>query len=170
MWQTTIGDEQYQWLRQTLENSNAKYKFVFSHHVLGTGRGGTENAKLFEWGGYNEKGIWEFDKMRPDWEMPIHDLMVKNGVTIFFQGHEHLFAKQEIDGVIYQSVPSPADDTYTAFNKDAYKSGDILPNSGFLNVTVSPEQVIVDYVLSFLPGDETGLYKNGDTGFSYVIK
>ena len=96
--------------------------------------------------------------------------MVKNGVTIFFQGHDHLFAKQELDGVIYQEVPNPADNTYTAFNKDAYTSGDTMPNSGFLNVTVSPEQVKVDYIRSFLPGDESGTNKNGAVGYSYTVK
>ena len=34
--------------------------------------------------------------------MPVHQLMVKNGVTIFFQGHDHLFARQERDGMVYQ--------------------------------------------------------------------
>jgi len=169
-WEITLGDSQYQWFKQTLEDSDAKYKFVFCHHVLETGRGGIENAKLYEWGGYNQKGIWEFDKMRPNWEMPIHDVMVKNGVKIFFQGHDHLFAKQELDGVIYQSVPNPDDDTYTAFNQDAYKSGDILPNSGFLNVTVSPEQVKVDYIRSFLTKDETVQNINGNIDFSYTVK
>lgn len=168
LWGITLGDVQYQWFKQTLENSGAKYKFVFTHHVLGTGRGGIENAELYEWGGYNRQGVWEFDKMRPGWELPIHDLMAKNGVTIFFQGHDHLFARQELDGVIYQSVPNPADDTYTAFNRDAY-IGDILPNSGFLNVTVSTEQVTVDYVRSYLPEDTTGQNSNGKVDFSYTV-
>lgn len=163
LWDITLGEDQYKWFKQILETSNAKYKFVFTHHVLGTGRGGIEEARLYEWGGYNQKGSWEFDKMRPGWESPIHQLMVKNGVTIFFQGHDHLFAKQELDGVIYQEVPSPADNTYTAFNKDAYATGDVLPNSGFLNVTVSAEQVKVDYIKS-------GQSNNGQSMFSYTIK
>lgn len=163
LWNNTLGDTQYQWFKQTLETSTAKYKFVFTHHVLGTGRGGIEEAKLFEWGGYNSKGVWEFDKMRPGWELPIHQLMVKNGVKIFFQGHDHLFAKQELDGVIYQEVPNPADDTYTAFNSDAYRSGHILPNSGFLNVAVSDDQVKVDYIKS-------GQSNNGQSIFSYTIQ
>lgn len=163
LWNNTLGEEQYQWFKKTLEESKAKYKFVFTHHVLGTGRGGIEEAKLFEWGGYNQQGIWEFDKMRPGWELPIHQLMVKNGVTIFFQGHDHLFARQELDGVIYQEVPNPADDTYTAFNRDAYISGDILPNSGFLNVAVSADQVKVDYIKS-------GQSDNGQSIFSYTVK
>ena len=28
-------DKQYNWLKQTLENSNAKYKFIFAHHTDG---------------------------------------------------------------------------------------------------------------------------------------
>ncbi len=163
LWNNTLGEVQYQWLKKALESSGAKYKFVFTHHVLGTGRGGIEEAKLYEWGGYNQKGVWEFDKMRPGWEMPIHQLMVKNGVTIFFQGHDHLFAKQELDGVIYQEVPNPADDTYTAFNQDAYKSGTTLPNSGFLDVAVSADQVKVDYIKS-------GQNNNGQSIYSYTVK
>jgi hypothetical protein len=170
LWQVTIGDEQYKWFKSTLENSQAKYKFVFEHHLLGTGRGGVENAGLFEWGGYNRAGVREFEKKRPGWEMPIHDLMVKNGVTIFFQGHDHLFVRQQLDGVVYQTVPVPADYSYSTFNAEYYKSGDILPNSGFLKVTVSPEQVKVDYIKSYLLKDETAKNINGGVAFSYVVK
>ena len=95
--------------------------------------------------------------------------MVKTGVTIFFQGHDHLFAHQQKDGVTYQETPNPADDTYTAFNREAYRSGDILPNSGHLRVTVSPANVRVDYVRSFLPKDETPQQKDGEVGFSYTV-
>lgn len=170
LWNNTLGDTQYQWFKQTLEDSTAKYKFVFTHHILGTGRGGVECAKLCEWGGYNKKGSYDFDKMRPTWDMPIHNLMAKNHVTIFFQGHDHLFAKQELDGVIYQEVPNPADNTYTAFNEKAYKQGDTLPNSGFIKVIVSPRQVKVDYIRSFLPEDEDGEKRNGSIAYSYVLK
>jgi len=170
LWDVTLGDTQYRWFKQTLEGSAAKYKFVFAHHVLGTGRGGIEEAKLYEWGGYDQKGIWEFDAMRPGWELPIHQLMAKSGVTIFFQGHDHLFARQELDGVVYQEVPTPADDTYTAFNRGAYMSGVVMPNAGFLNVAVSPDAVSVDYVRSFLPKDESVQNRNGGVGYSYSIK
>lgn len=148
-WGATLGKDQYEWLKKTLERSQAKFKFVFAHHVNGTGRGGIERAKYFEWGGYGKNEQWQFDRFRPGWEMPIHQLFVKNKVTIFFQGHDHIFAKQELDGVIYQSVPNPADDTYTAFNKEAYTSGTILSNSGFLNITVSSSEVKVEYIRSY---------------------
>jgi len=168
-WGITMGDAQYQWLKKTLEQSRAKYKFLFAHHVLGTGRGGVEMADLYEWGGKNRAGEWEFDKKRPVWELPVHQLMVKHGVTIFFQGHDHLFARQQKDGVVYQETPNPADQGYSVYNRDAYTSGDILPNSGHLRVTVSPATINVDYVRSYLPQDETPHHKNGAVAFSYTI-
>jgi len=48
-----MGDAQYRWFKKTLERSKARYKFLFAHHVLGTGRGAVELADLFEWGGRN---------------------------------------------------------------------------------------------------------------------
>ncbi|MBT5613140.1 MAG: metallophosphoesterase family protein [Lentisphaerae bacterium] len=170
LWDVTIGDAQYRWLTDVLTRSRARFKFVFAHHVLGTGRGGIEMAGLYEWGGKDRRGVDLFAQKRPGWELPIHDLMVNNGVTIFFQGHDHLFARQELDGITYQSVANPADDTYTAFNADAYRSGDVLPNSGHLRVTVSPQEVRVDYVRAFLPDDETEGRKNGAVAFRYAIE
>ena len=79
---------QYAWLKQVLESSRAKYKFVFAHHVLGTGRGGVEMAGQHEWGGQVRKGENSFAQRRPGWPEPIHALMVRTGVSIFFQGHD----------------------------------------------------------------------------------
>lgn len=165
----TLGDEQYQWFRKTLEESNASCKFVFAHHVQGTGRGGIENAGLYEWGGKNKKGTEIFDTLRPSWELPVHQLMAKTGVTIFFQGHDHLFARQELDGVTYQEVPLPADPTYSMFNADAYRSGTKLPNTGYLRVTVASRNVTVEYVKSYLKGKETAREKNGMVAYSYTL-
>lgn len=170
LWQITLGDDQYQWLRTTLMQSKARFKFVFSHHVLGTGRGGIEQAGKFEWGGEDNRGVDRFAQMRPTWQQPIHDLMRDSGVTIFFQGHDHLYARQELDGVVYQSCPNPADPTFTAFNRDAYKTGDILPNSGYLRVTVNADaSVKVEYVRSFRPSDETDSLKNTAVAHSYIV-
>ena len=158
LWNVTLGDAQYAWFKQTLETSNAKYKFVFTHHVLGTGRGGIENALKFEWGDANNLATY-----RPGWEKTIHQLMVDNGVTIFFQGHDHIFVKQELDGVIYQSLPEPGNPFYSWENEDAYKSGEKFPNSGHVRVTVSPDGVTVDYVRTYLD-------KPDEVAFSYKVK
>jgi len=148
LWSIGIGDEQYAWLKKTLESSNAKYKFVFAHHVMGTGRGEVELSYDSEWGGKEPKGTTTFEKERPNWELPIHDLMVKNKVSIFFQGHDHIFVTQERDGLIYQSMPNPADDTFSYFNESAYKSGVKAPNSGHVRVTVGAKEATVEYFLA----------------------
>ena len=169
-WAITHGDAQYQWLQQTLEQSKAKWKFVFAHHVMGTGRGGVEIANQYEWGGENTNGSWGFPAKRPAWPLPIHQLMAANHVTIFFQAHDHLFARQQIDGVTYQSLPNPADNTYTAFNADAYTSGDVFPNAGYTKVTVGPSTVKVEYVREWLPQDEKPPSQvSGMVQFAYTI-
>lgn len=169
-WAIGLGDAQYQWLKRTLEQNSARHKFVFAHHVHGSGRGGVEQSELYEWGGNNRRGVSEFREKRPGWEMPVHQLMVRHGVTIFFQGHDHLYARQERDGLVYQEVPCPADHAYEAHNIDAYRSGVKLPNSGYLRVQVSPTRVIVAYVRCYLPGDETGQRRTGDIAHTYTIE
>jgi len=170
LWAIGIGDAQYAWLKSTLETSKAKFKFVFAHHVMGTGRGGVEVSTQYEWGGKDPKGNKTFAQMRPNWDLPIHDLMVKNGVNIFFQGHDHIFVHQERDGLVYQSMPNPADDTFTMFNEAAYLSGTKAPNSGHVRVTVSPTQAQVEYFLSARPQDESTGRVNMQLAHSYTVK
>lgn len=158
LWNNTLGDTQYQWFKHTLETSTAKYKFVFTHHVLGTGRGGIENATKFEWG-----DAANLAAHRPGWEKTIHQLMVDNHVTIFFQGHDHIFVRQELDGVIYQTLPEPANPNETYENDDAYRTGDKFPNSGSVRVTVAPDGVTVTYVSSYLDKPEA-------VAFTYTVK
>lgn len=170
LWDITLGDAQYKWLTNTLTESKAKYKFVFAHHVNGTGRGGVENATLYEWGGKDPRGGELFKSKRPGWELPIHQLFVKTGVSIFFQGHDHIFCKQELDGVIYQSCPCPADPTNSLINGDAYRSGEKVPGAGLVRVIVGPDQAKVDYVRAYEPEAEKDGHKHGEIAFSYSVK
>ena len=152
-WDWTLGKQQFAWLKQTLEYSNAKFKFIFAHHMLGGledfVRGGAAAAHLFEWGGYNLDGVtWGFDTRRQGWGgVPIHQLMVANGVSAFFYGHDHLYAYQKRDGVIYQEVPSAGltGQGLQGYYNDPYTL-ELLPSPGHLLITVSPTQTTVDYV------------------------
>ena len=172
-WDWTLGDAQYQWFRQTLANSKAKFKFVFAHHVRGQGRGAAVMTKGFEWGGYDNGNRWLFPDKRPGWELPIHQLMVKYGVNVFFQGHDHLFAKEEVDGIVYQEVPMAADSTYeigVLANADAYTAL-TLNGTGHMRVDVTPDSVTVDFVRAYLPADTVGGKKvNGEVAHSYTVK
>ncbi len=158
LWNVTLGETQYRWFRQTLETSTAKYKFVFIHHVLGTGRGGIELADGFEWG-----DSAHLAEHRPGWDKTIQQVMADSGVTIFFQGHDHIFARQELDGVIYQSLPNPANPNSSWENETAYKTGDKLPNTGRVRVTVAPEGVTVEYIRSYLGQPD-------EIAFSYTVR
>lgn len=172
-WDWSLGLPQYTWLKNTLEGSTAKYKFVFAHHVRGQGRGGVTNAKLFEWGGYEQNGNnYTFPTKRPGWAKPIHQLFVDNGVNIFFQGHDHVYAHEVLDSVTYQAVPMAADSTYEIgmlANADAYVS-DTVDGTGHIRVTVSPSCLKVDFVRAYLPADTvSGEHHNGEIAFSYTI-
>ena len=151
-WYRTLGRTQYDWLKRTLETSHAKYKFIFIHHLVGgetrEGRGGAEAAKFFEWGGLNLDGTNEFAIKRPGWPMPIHQLLVQNKVSAVFHGHDHLYARQELDGIIYQEVPQPSHMEQSARSaaEYGYKQGVILPSPGILRVNVSAGQAQVEYI------------------------
>jgi len=154
-WHWTLGDAQYRWLKATLEQSKAKYKFVFTHHPTGAKgqpiRGGIEAAKYNEWGGKNEDGSDGFAAHRPAWEMPIHQMLVKNKVTAVFHGHDHMYVREQLDGIVYQELPQPGNTRESAprnAEEYGYIHGGVLGGSGYLRVNVAPDKVTVDYILA----------------------
>lgn len=168
-WELTHGKAQYDWLKRTLESSRAKYKFVFAHHVMGRNRGGIDVALKFEWGGQDNNGTSAFAQNRPGWALPIHQLFVANKVTIFFQGHDHIWVRQQLDGVTYQALGSPGNPNYVLNNSDAYATGDRFPDSGYTRVTVAPTGVKVEYVRSYLPADEGPGKVHGSVAYAYTV-
>jgi hypothetical protein len=176
-WAMTLGERQFRWLEQTLSASAARYKFVFIHSLVGgldgQMRGGVEAAPYFEWGGRSLDGSVAFAQKRNGWSMPIHPMLVKYGVTAVFHGHDHLYAKQVLDGVVYQEVPQPSAKNFSSGPSLAaeyhYASGTILSSSGHLRVTVSPERVLVQYVRAWLPANETPQRTNGQVDDSWSV-
>ncbi|MFT6927982.1 MAG: hypothetical protein ACJAZP_003629 [Psychromonas sp.] len=159
-WQLSLGERQYHWLQETLANSQAKYKMVFVHQLIGgqdsQGRGGVSAASFGEWGGKNADGSEGFSSHRSGWKLPIHPMLVKYGVNAVFHGHDHLFATQELDGIVYQEVPQPAHLGFAAprdAKADGYLSGTILGGSGHIRIHVSAKAIRVEYVRADLPRD-----------------
>jgi len=76
-----LGIDTIQLAKTTLENSTAKFKFIFSHQIVGgdsEGRGGIEYADKYEWGGMNSDGVTSgFATNRPGWYKPIKDLLTE---------------------------------------------------------------------------------------------
>ena len=50
-----------------------------------------------------------------------------------------------------------------------YNHGTVLGGSGYLRVRVSPEDVNVDYVQTYLPGEEDETRRDGMVADSYTI-
>ncbi len=174
-WDMTLGETQYRWLTKTLTSSKAAMRFVFIHHLVGglgrDVRGGAKPAAYMEWGGQNADGSEGFKENRPDWEMPIHELFVKNRVNIVFHGHDHLFVKEELDGIIYQEVPQPGHQSGGTRSAEEYGYGGvILGSSGHVLVTVSENEAKVDYVRSIVPGVTRADLENGAVEHSYIIR
>lgn len=164
-WGGTLGRPQYDWLRKTLETNTDRYKFVFIHNLAGgldrQGRGGAEAVPFFEWGGRELDGRDAFPEKRPGWPMPIHALLRKYGVTAVFHGHDHFFAKQEVDGIVYQLVPQPGhpgDGSIRQAAEYGYRSGDMRAGSGYLRVTLSNATATVAFVRSGATRQESPTY------------
>jgi predicted phosphodiesterase len=174
-WNMTLGEAQYRWLTKTLETSKAPFMFVFIHHLVGglgrDVRGGAKTAPYMEWGGRNADVTDGFARHRPGWDLPIHQLLVKHGVSIVFHGHDHLFVKEELDGIIYQEVPQPGHPSGGTRSAEEYGYGGvILGSSGYVRVTVGPREAKVDYVRSIVPGVTRGSIENGAVEHSYTLQ
>jgi hypothetical protein len=98
-------------------------------------------------------------------------LLVKYQVKAVFHGHDHLYAKQELDGVVYQAVPQPSAKNFSSgasLAKDYhYTSGDIQSSSGHLRIKVSPSGISSEYVRSWLPTQESTTRKNRQVDASW---
>jgi hypothetical protein len=182
-WDWTLGGEQYEWLYRTLSASDRSWKIVLLHHLTSGvvtdegvyGRGGIEVVKwdvahrpTFEWGGEDSTGADVFTSFRPSWDHgPIHDLLVETGVKLVLHGHDHGCAVQELDGITYAECPTPIDPHYGSgyLTGGGYTHGQILPNSGHLRIRVDPEEMILEYVRAYLPGDGV----NGHVALRHVI-
>ena len=175
-WGWTLGEAQYRWLEKTLGASKARFKFVFIHHLVGgatpEARGGAEAAAFFEWGGRDLDGSWAFEKRRPGWGRPIHQLLVDSYVSAVFHGHDHFYARQDRDSVVYQLVPQPGNPRYgmpRSAEEYGYRQGELLNGPGYLRVSVLPQRAKVEYVLSVLPGDERFDRQNGQVVAKYSL-
>ena len=153
-WDWTLGQTQFNWLKTTLQNSTANYKFIFAHHMTGGSddyvRGGANPAHIAEWGGYNEAGsTYEWATKRPGWGSdPVHQILVDNNVSAFFHGHDHQYGYESRDGVVYQALPAAgfSGNGFSIYSTGSGYTIQALPSPGHLRVAVNPAQATVDYV------------------------
>lgn len=175
-WNLSLGLAQYQWLRSTLATSNARYKLVFLHQLVGgadrQGRGGIEAVPFGEWGGLNGDGTQGLLEHRPEFTEPIHSLFKREGVTAVFHGHDHLYAAQSIDGIAYQEVPQPGHPAsiYARMAADyGYLQGVVRGDSGHIRVHVDPQELSVEFIGSEIDRSGKPSATNGALLHRYVL-
>ena len=79
--------------------------------------------------------------------MPIHQLLLDTKVGFVFKGHDHLYVKQEFDGIIYQTVPQPSHPGEKLdVSQYGYTSGKGIGGSGFLKVATEGKIARVDFI------------------------
>ncbi len=153
-WGFTLGEQQYEWLEETLKNSDKEHRFIFVHHLVGgigeANRGGSEAAHYYEWGGLNPEGSDGFQENRVEFSKPIHSLLVDYDVDIVFHGHDHFYAREVLDGITYQLVPQPSlgerQNIDHILEEYGYIDGEYLSSPGFLNVEIKDNEIIVQMI------------------------
>jgi hypothetical protein len=103
--------------------------------------------------------------------------MVSEGVDVCFRGHDHVFAYETLDGVVYQCCPVPRGvrSPYGFFEKGQYTTAVIRPNPGHLKVSVAADSLRVEYIRSVLPEQEPiaedgQLITNGSVSYAYTLR
>jgi uncharacterized repeat protein (TIGR02543 family) len=175
-WNWTLGQTQYNWLKSTLEGSTAKYKFVFSHQMVGgmlqstpglpspdvnAGyvRGGAQGAPYFEWGGWGsaDQNDYQFATKRPGMSKTIRQLFIDNGVSAYFHGHDHQYVYETRDGMSYVEVPSCGSIVFSGMyavgaHTDVAGTFNTLVRSSsagsHIRITIAPTQATVDLISS----------------------
>ena len=102
-----ITGEQYAWLEQVLAASKQRHTFIVVHHPLFP-----EKGKGKHHGNSLDRHPGDRDRL--------HTLFRKYGVTMVFNGHEHLYLRKDVDGIPYVTAggggaPLYADDLNGGF-------------------------------------------------------
>lgn len=167
--QWTLGVTQLAWLERTLRSSTARWKFVFSHHLVGGGAISGDGYAVEHDGTKRAYGRGcAGDATRAGTEQArIHEWMVTHGAQFFVYGHDHCFCHSVQDSVNYLCCGRPTflndwidKDGMRASYGDVESQGRNKPwvralyNAlGYTRFSVTPDQVTVEWVR---------------TGFSFV--
>jgi Calcineurin-like phosphoesterase len=131
----TLGQQQLDWLEQTLARATSRWRFLFIHHAVG-GNGGNDLDSAYGRGGGRAAHVGE--------QARVHEMMMRHGVQIFFYAHDHVFTDMVVDGIHY-TLPGSAGAPWK-FTTAETGYTDFWPDSGYARVGVTPDSVKVEFV------------------------
>jgi hypothetical protein len=185
-WDWELGDDQYLWLYDDLVQNPGMYNVVSMHHLTSCydlagywyGRGGIEvvdydisNRPTFEWGGADSSGTVVIGTERPGYvHGAVHDMLVAAGNQAVLTGHDHFYARQQLDGMFYATLPKPNDtgehtgDLWGFRNACFYPPPVTLPleNSGFLSIVADNSAATFEYIQMY-PTEGQGTVRDSFT-------
>jgi 3',5'-cyclic AMP phosphodiesterase CpdA len=131
----TLGEAQLAWFEETLQRATSKWRFVLIHHTVG-GAAADEINSAYGRGGGQAARVGEQEQ--------IHELMLENGVQIFFYGHDHVFTDIVVDDIHY-TLPGSAGAPWL-FSSTITGYEEYWPQSGHARVEVTPDGVNVQFI------------------------
>ena len=154
----TLGQEQLDWLNKTLRESDKKWKFLFSHHIIG----GTRHHA-----GYNYGDGGGLLSQTGDQKV-INHLMEKYNAQFYYYGHIHLFAHDwanwsDFNRENYTNYVGIGPSGGTGFCKPdrvALYDVPVKCEKGYLKTNVSPHNVTFAFIN----------YSNGNPLYSYTLQ
>ncbi|HNO80177.1 MAG TPA: metallophosphoesterase [Phycisphaerae bacterium] len=174
----TLGRTQLKWLEQVLKNSDARWKFVIAHHVVGGSRWDL-NCKVEKSGYAYGRGGARYARVGE--QAKVTDLMKRYGSRFFVYGHDHIFAHQEAEGIHFVCCGRPTKvpggwvqeegfiEAYGDFR--ARDPHDFYLDVGYTKLTVSPSEVVFEYIKTGMDpeGNENTAAKVGDVVHRVVV-
>jgi hypothetical protein len=171
--QWTLGPAQLAWLRAVLTASQARWKFVIAHHLVGGyawspeghsrvtgytyGRGGARYARVGE-------------------QALITELMQRTGAQFFLYGHDHVYAHQQAEGIHFVCCGRPTRLSRRWWRNPGWREayGDVNKRDphdfyaaiGYTRLTIAPGSVRVEYVRT---AEDPGGRENVSTPLGGVV-
>jgi hypothetical protein len=124
--QSQSMEEELEWIKSTLETSDAKWKIVMGHHPI-------------------YAGTYKSPSEREDLQLRLQPILGKNNVDIFVCGHLHNFQHIQVEGSdIDYFVNSSASQTRKIDPIEGQLFGS--PDSGFTLCTVNDNELVIKFV------------------------
>ncbi len=147
-----LGEEQQDWLEETLAGSTSRWKILLAHTLFG---GGGPNFGCMPGRSYARGNANYVDVPGTD-QIHIQSLMEAYGVNAYFYGHDHMYSVSEYgdSGVKYVLAGTGHESEWTECLEDRYAPWEvILDEVGHLRVDVNTDSMVIHYIRAAL--DET---------------
>ena len=150
--QWTLGQEQFEWLNETLSTSTKKWKFLFGHHILGGADKDSCGYNYGDGGGnYSMTGDEDYG------QTAINEIMVRYNAQFYVYGHVHHFAHDwdESGEVNYILTSSSTREPCTSQKRMDMYDAEICER-GYTKFEVNPNNVTFQFINN---GDGSTLYE-----------